>query len=229
MTRRFSHIIAILAILLQALPARAQEESYRYDLGAGLGLGGYLGDLNETNPFGRPGFTGNATFSYRPDVRWTFRSVLGYSALSGRSADLGKPLPAEASDLSFKSSVVDLTERVEFNFFNFGIGETYKHLRRWSPYLTVGAGLVVASCDGSTHAAFALPMGAGVKYKLKERLNLALEFTMTKAFTDRLDGDISDLYQVKSSFIKNTDWYSRLSLSITYEFGYRCPTCHYYD
>lgn len=227
---KFLRDLAIIATLLlsTAPKAVAQEESYRYDFGAGIGVGGYLGDLNETNPFKRPGFTGDLTFSYRPDVRWVFRTMLGYSALSGDSRDLGKPLPDNA-ELSFKSSVIDLTERVEFNFFNFGIGETYKRLRRWSPYLTVGVGGVVATCSGSTHFAFALPMGVGVKYKLKERLNLALEFTMTKAFTDRLDGDIRDLYQVKSSFIKNTDWYSRLSVSLTYEFGYRCPTCHYYD
>lgn len=191
-------------------------------------MGGYLGDLNETNPFKRPGFTANATFSYRPDVRWVFRTTLGYSNLSGNSADLGKPLPGDL-EYTFKSSVVDLTERVEFNFFNFGIGETYKHLRRWSPYLSVGIGASVAACEGSSHFAFIIPMGVGVKYKLKERLNIALEFSMTKAFSDRLDGDIRDLYQVKSSFLKNTDWYSRLALSLTYEFGYRCPTCHYFD
>lgn len=228
MLRHLRHIAILAALLLSAISARAQEESYRYDIGAGIGLGGYLGDLNETNPFRRPGFTGALTFSYRPDVRWVFRTNLGYSALSGDSRDLGTALP-DNLELTFRSSVIDLTERAEFNFFNFGIGETYKHLRRWSPYLTVGLGAILATCDGSTHIAFALPMGLGVKYKLRERLNLALEFTMTKAFTDRLDGDIRDLYQVRSSFIKNTDWYSRLSLSLTYEFGYRCPTCHYYD
>ncbi|MDE6832005.1 MAG: hypothetical protein K2J07_04665, partial [Muribaculaceae bacterium] len=99
----------------------------------------------------------------------------------------------------------------------------------WSPYITVGLGAAVATCEGQSHFAFVIPMGVGVKYKLRQRLNLALEFTMTKAFSDRLDGDIRDLYQVRSSFLKNTDWYSRLALSLTYEFGYRCPTCHYFD
>ena len=228
MIRAISRLLTLACLLLASATAVAQEESYRFDIGGGIGLGGYLGDLNESNPFKRPGFTADATFSYRPDVRWAFRTVLGYSALSGNSADLGSALPDNA-EYTFKSSVIDLTERVEFNFFNFGIGETYKRLRRWSPYLTVGLGAVLATCEGSSSIAFVIPMGAGVKYKLKERLNLALEFTMTKAFGDRLDGDIRDLYQVKSSFLKNTDWYSRLCVSLTYEFGYRCPTCHYFD
>lgn len=228
MLKFIRHILLSSLALCAPVSALAQEESYRYDMGAGLGMGGYLGDLNETNPFARPGFTADATFSYRPDVRWAFRTTLGYSALSGNSADLGTALP-DNLEYKFHSSVVDLTERVEFNFFNYGIGETYKHLRRWSPYITVGLGAAVATCEGQSHFAFVIPMGVGVKYKLRQRLNLALEFTMTKAFSDRLDGDIRDLYQVRSSFLKNTDWYSRLALSLTYEFGYRCPTCHYFD
>lgn len=73
-------------------------------------------------------------------------------------------------------------------------------------------------------------MGFGVKYKLSPRLNLGMEFTMTKAFTDKLDGPIlNDLTGIKTSFVKNTDWYSRLTIGITYEFGERCETCHYVD
>jgi hypothetical protein len=71
-------------------------------------------------------------------------------------------------------------------------------------------------------------MGVGVKYKLKPRWNLAAEFTMTKVFGDKVDG-LSDLTGIKSSFIKNTDWYSLLSVSISYEFGLRCATCHYVE
>lgn len=225
------HILSIVvSMLLAVLPLSltAQEESYRFDLGAGLGMGGYLGDLNESNPFGRPGFTGNLSFRYRFDTRWALSTVLGYSALSGNSDDLGGALP-DAAHYEFKSNVIDLSERIEVNFFAFGIGETYKKLKRWTPYLAVGMGLAMASCDGMSHLAFTIPMAVGVKYKLKERLNLGLEFSMTKAFGDRLDGNITDLYQIKSSMVKNTDWYSRLALSISYEFGLRCPTCHYYD
>ena len=70
---------------------------------------------------------------------------------------------------------------------------------------------------------------AGLKYKMRERWNLGLEFTMTKVFSDHVDGPLSDLYGIKSSFLKNTDWYSNIAISITYEFGKRCATCHYVD
>ena len=73
-------------------------------------------------------------------------------------------------------------------------------------------------------------MGFGVKYKLNPRLNLAMEFSMTKTFSDKIDGPyLNDLTGIKTSFVKNTDWYSRLTVGITYEFGERCETCHYVD
>jgi len=73
-------------------------------------------------------------------------------------------------------------------------------------------------------------VGIGVKYKVSQRMNLSAEFTMTKAFGDKVDGkNLSDLNQIKTDFYKNTDWYSRLTIGFTYEFGERCTTCHYVD
>lgn len=218
----------ILIMVITALCSSAQDETYRFDFGGQLGMSGYLGDANESNIFKHPGFSAGLSFRYRPDTRWAFRTVFNTMSLSGNTADFDNALPGGAQ-YSFKSQVYELCERAEFNFFPFGIGETYKRLRRWTPYLTVGLGAALASCDGHTGVAFTIPMGAGVKYKLRKRLNLGLEFTMTKAFCDHIDGEISDLYQIKSSFIKNTDWYSNISISISYEFGERCATCHYVD
>lgn len=130
-----------------------------------------------------------------------------------------------------RSSLIYTTSepRAEFNFFGYGIGETYKRLKRWSPYLSLGLGVTLASCDG-TSAALSLPMAFGVKYKLRPRLNLMAEFAMTKVFGDHVDGpQLSDLYTIKSSFLKNTDWYSTIMITISYEFGKRCATCHYVD
>ena len=46
--------------------------------------------------------------------------------------------------------------------------------------------------------------------------------------SDKLDGaDLADPYGIKSSFAKNTDWYSTLTFTITYEFSKRCEVCHY--
>ena len=56
------------------------------------------------------------------------------------------------------------------------------------------------------------------------------EFTMTKAFSDKFDGpELNDLNQIKTAFYKSTDWYSRLNIGISFEFGERCETCPYFD
>lgn len=222
-------LIAMLLLLLAlAAPGlQAQEETYRYDIGGQIGMSGYLGDAS-SNIFGHPGFSAGVSWRYLPDARWAVRSVFNVMGLSGSTADMDDVLPGFAEH-SFNSTVYDLGGRVEFNFFSYGIGETYKRLRRWSPYLTVGFGFSLATSGGHNAFGVNIPMGVGMKYKIKERWNLGLEFTMTKVFSDHVDGQLSDLYLIQSSFLKNTDWYSNLSVSVTYEFGKRCATCHYVD
>lgn len=221
-------LLAVAATTLLSLSAQAQETPYKFDCGVGLGMSGYAGDAS-SSVFSHPGFMGEATFRYLPNVRWAVRGVFSTLGISGNTADIDNVLPG-GKEYSFKSQVYDLGARVEFNFFPYGIGETYKRLRRWTPYLTVGAGVTLATCDGNTAVGPSIPMGAGIKFKLKERLNLGVEFTMTKVFNDHIDGaELSDLTTITSSFVKNNDWYSRLSVGITYEFGRRCETCHYVD
>ena len=71
-----------------------------------------------------------------------------------------------------------------------------------------------------------LPIGAGVKYKLGNRLNLIAEWTMHFTGCDKLDG-IKDPYGIKSSGIfKNTDCYSGLRVSLTYDLWAKCKTCN---
>lgn len=192
-------------------------------------MSGYLGDANESNMFARPGVAFNASLRYLVNTRWAFRAMLTAASLSGDTDGMENVLPGGAT-YKFKSWVYDLGARAEFNFFNYGIGESYKQLSRVSPYLSLGLGVVMASVEGDTFTAMTLPMGIGVKYKVRPRLNLGAEFTMTKVFGDNIDGkQLSDLYLIKSSFLKNTDWYSTLMFSVSYEFGERCVTCHRID
>lgn len=233
MTRRLLTIlIAVPAILMSGgIGAVSQDfvESYRYDIGAGLGMSGYLGDANESNLFKHPGFAVNAGVRYLFDSRWAAKAQLSMATLSGNTADFDNALPGNAQ-YDFKSTVYDLSVKGEANFFAYGIGETYKRLRRWTPYLALGLGVTMASSDGNNSVAFSIPMGVGVKFKISRRLNLNAEFTMTKVFGDKIDSkELTDLYQIKSSFLKNTDWFSTLTVGVSYEFGPRCVTCNRID
>lgn len=223
-------LLTLLMLALGAQPLRADEpESYKFDFGAGVGMSGYLGDANQSNMLKHIGFDGNVSFRWLANNRFAVRGMLNVLTLSGNTADFDNVLPGGVN-YSFKSTVFDLGARAEFNFFPFGIGETYKKLRRWTPYLALGLGCAVASSGGSTSAALSLPMGVGVKFKVRPRFNMAVEFDMTKVFGDHVDGsELSDLYTIKSSFLKNTDWFSTFGISFSYEFGPRCVVCHRID
>lgn len=220
-------------VAMAILPSRgfSQDivESYKYDIGVGLGMSGYLGDANESNLFKHPGVAANVGVRYLIDSRWAAKVQVNLATLSGNTADFDNVLPGNAQ-YDFKSTVYDLSLKGEANFFAYGIGETYKRLRRWTPFVSLGVGVTMASSAGNTSAAFSIPMGVGVKFKISRRLNLNAEFTMTKVFGDKVDSkELTDLYQIKSSFLKNTDWYSTLTVGISYEFGPRCVTCHRID
>lgn len=225
-------IVAVIVLSVAAIVCvyAQQEDSYKFDFGVGLGMSGYLGDANRSNMFRHPGFAANVSARYLfADSRWALRATLATASLKGNTADYSNVFPG-GNQFAFSSQVYDLGVRGEFNFFAYGIGETYKRLRRWTPFLSIGIGGTMASTDGKLVAALNLPMGAGVKFKLKPRLNLEAAFIMTKTFNDRIDSDeLRDPYEIKSSFFKNTDWYSMLTVGISYEFGKRCVVCHRID
>lgn len=232
MTKHLKYIIlaitVTLSVLAGTLRSGAQEIPYKYSAGLGIGMSGYAGDASSTL-YRHPGFAATGMFRYQYDARWSFGGNLAFMTLSGNTADMDGVRPG-GIEYTFKSSVIDLNGRVDFNFFPYGIGETYKGLKRWTPYLTAGIGVTLAVCSGSTAVGPNIPLGIGLKYKPSERFNLMLEFSVTKVFNDHIDGpDLSDLSQIQSSFIKNNDWYSAISIGFTYEFGRRCETCHYVD
>ena len=224
--RLYLSILTLALALAPALTARAQED-YRFDIGAGIGMTGYLGDANEANLFQNPGFDGELLFRYIMNPRFNFKTNLYVGTLRGNSAQMENVFPTHET-FRFSTTFYELGEIVEFHFFNYGMGETYRRLRRWTPYIAAGLGVTAWSVDKKGGAAFTIPFGIGFKYKPALRWNLGLEFLMKKTFSDRLDGTpLKDPQGIKSSFMKNTDWYSTITLSVSYEFSKRCAVCHY--
>ena len=223
-------ISVALALLATFLPTKTMaQEDYRFDIGAGLGMTGYLGDANTANLWSEPGWDFEALFRYIANPRWAFKTNFYAWNLRGDSSKMTNVFPG-GETFSFSTTFYELGEMVEFNFFNYGMGETYRKLKRISPYIAAGIGMTVWSIDGKTGAAFNIPLGVGLKYKLSQRWNIGFEFLMKKTFSDRLDGEqLKDPYGIKSSFMKNTDWYSTMSLTISYEFSKRCAVCNYKD
>lgn len=224
-----TRIIIVCAMLFCAVSQTRAQEDYRFDIGGGVGMTGYLGDANTANLYRNPSWDVEAMLRYILNPRWAFKTNLYVGGLRGNSAQMTNVFPDQQT-FKFTTTFYELGELAEFNFFNFGMGETYRKLKRISPYICAGFGFMLWQTGGKTGFSACIPLGAGVKYKVSERVNLGLEFLMKKSFSDKLDGDnLKDPYLIKSSFMKNTDWYSTLTFTISYEFSKRCAVCHYKD
>ncbi len=216
-----------LAILLLAPGKAAAQTDYRFDIGGGLGMSGYLGDANTSSLLSSPGWDAELFLRYIANPRLALKTNLYVGGLRGNSANMTNVLPDNAT-YKFSTTFYEIGEMGEFNFFNYGIGERYRKLKRVTPYITAGLGLMFWSVDGKAGCTLDIPMGIGVKYKLNKRVNLGAEFLMKKTLSDKIDGEnLKDPYQIQSSFMKNTDWVSTFTFTISYEFSERCKVCNY--
>lgn len=227
--RTMKRIIMLLCIIvLSGKIAHSNAQDYKYELGVEAGISSYWGDANYTSLIYRPGFTGGAVFRYVIDYRWAIRANLSVAMLSGDTADSPNILPNKAA-YKFNTTLFDAGCRAEFNFFNYGIGYAYRNTSRISPYITAGIAFCAGFPEGNNFFTVNIPIGIGVKYKVAERWNLGLEFAMHKVIGDKIDNkQLDDPYLIPSSALKNTDWFSTLVFTITYDFGFKtlpCNTC----
>jgi len=217
--------IAILLLTMLTMTASAQTApEYRFELGAGAGLVTYLGDFNgNITKNAQPMFS--LVAKYRLDPRMALGFNVSYGKIKGASKDAKTHIPAQWQDYSFNHALWDAGLRFEYNFWPYGTGMEYRGAKRLTPYIYIGVGLSVAKPQ-KTEAAMNLPIGGGVKYKVADRVNMALEWTMHFTTSDWLDG-VKDPYGIESSgLFKNTDCYSHLRLSVTYDLWAKCKTCH---
>lgn len=205
--------------------AQSVEEPYKFDVGLAMGMAGYWGDMS-SNMFQNPGIAATAMFHYRFDTRWLVRGSFTGASMSGDNKKAANVVPGGLYE--FDGGFYALDARAEFNFFSFGIGETYKRLKRWTPYLALGLGAAMSSVNSSTSFAMTIPMAVGARFKVSERVNLGAEWSVMKVFGDKVDG-YSDLTGVKTDFIRHTDWLSTIQIYFTYEFGRRCTACNRHD
>ena len=216
----------LLILLLAAACVQAQTEpEYRLEVGGGLGAVTYLGDFN-SGIFNEMQPMGSLLAKYRLDPRRAMAVNISYGQLKGSSKNAKTYYP-ERQDYQFKTSLVDVGLRYEYNFWPYGTGLEYRGAKRLTPYIYIGLGATVAKPDSiKTVVGVNMPLGGGVKYKIADRLNLGVEWTIHFCSSDKLDG-VEDPYGIKSSGVfKNTDCYSHLRVSLTYDLWAKCKTCH---
>ena len=230
MARNIGGRITLLAVLLfSAVIAKAQDEpEYKMEAGAGAGLVAYTGDFNGNLLKGMQPW-GTLIAKYHLSPRSAIGFNLGMGKIKGSSDKAETWYPIE-EPYEFNNTLTEGVFRYEYNFWAYGTGQEYRGARRLAPFVTIGLGLAHHSGENSG-ITISLPIGAGIKYKIGQRLNLIAEWVFRLTPSDELDGrkDLygKDLYGIKSSgLFKNTDCYSVLQLALTYDIWMKCKTCH---
>ncbi len=208
------------------------NEEYKLELGGTLGGSFYMGDANYTTPFKNIGIAGGVMVRYLINPRMAIKGNLIVGRISGDTKNFSNQYPFEGV-ASFKRTIFDLGAQFEYNFLPYGTGFGYRGGKRFTPYITSGFGFTYAPPPASGVFTVNIPFGIGVKYKLKERLNIGCEFTMRFSFSDKLDVtnkeelQLNDPYQIKGKGLKNKDSYSFTMLFLTYDLFPKCKECNY--
>lgn len=231
--------IVLVCLLCSVTRSAAQDEIYRMELGAGAGGSFYLGDAN-SKPFAHLGAMGGVLARYVFNPRMVLKGNLAIGHISGTTGKDFFPTDAWSETpegglpgaASFKRNVIDVGVQFEFNFWGYGIGRGFEGYSRVTPYMLLGAGFTLAPKPLETNAAFNIPVGIGIKYKLKPRLNIGLEWSVRFTTSDKLDVSsaggvvLNDPYGVKSAMFKNKDCYSFTMLFLTYDMFPKCMNCN---
>ena len=219
--------LVTLLMLCATLTASAQQDDeYLMEIGGGVGMVSYQGDFN-----------GKITSGMQPVGAIVWRRLLNpymgfrvtgmMGKFKGDATRVETYYPDETTRAySFDRSLTDVSVTYEYNFWPYGTGRDYRGAKRITPFVFGGIGATYVSGGEKKVFTANVPIGLGIKYKLKERLNVGLEWSMHFSLSDELDG-IADPYGIKSSgAFKNTDCYSGLMLTLTYSFKSKCRTCN---
>jgi hypothetical protein len=163
--------------------------SQRTEIGGGLGIFNYTGDLVSTFDLAtsRPA----ATLFYRSNISRviSFRTSITGGQLA--ASDKNNPTDpfAVKRAASFDLFLLELSGGFEYHFLDW---RDDKRKLRFTPYLFAGVGLFGISGTPNKNAEYSniqlsIPFGGGMKYVLNPRYYVSFEFGVRKTFFDYLD------------------------------------------
>ncbi|SDG94970.1 hypothetical protein SAMN05421827_113107 [Pedobacter terrae] len=197
-----------------------------WEVGMMAGGAGYMGDLNQNNPFQISGLSGGAyvkrNFNQYVGIRlnYTYGQIRADDAYSGNEQ-------FRERNLRFKTALNEFSGLVDFNFFNFSLGGG---TRQFTPYLFSGVGLLVfkptvdvygdkyslagLKTEGQENAyknaVLTIPYGLGLRYNYKDTWSVFTELGYRTPLTDYID-DVSGRYPTNPTLVKSGDNWVNLS------------------
>lgn len=216
--------LVIIALFFINLFAHAQ----RHEIGIQLGTSNLTGDIGKTkyiNPFpnninnlaneGIP-FYGAIMYrmNFNPYQSVRFRLAYNHIQFNDKYA---QELYRASRGLYGTNSVYEASAIFDYNFLP--VNEEQKSML--SPYIFGGiSGLMFNTTLEGNKFGFAIPFGAGLKYKFNYNWALFGEFMFRATNTDTLD--YSDEHNLGN--LNSKDWMNSMSLGLSYSFGR--PPCY---
>jgi hypothetical protein len=207
--------------------------SQRSEIGGGLGIFNYTGDLVRTYDLttAKPA----ATVFYRSNISRvvSFRTSLTGGQLA--ASDKNDPLDALAVKraASFDLFLLELSGAFEYHFLDW---RDDKRRLRFTPYLFAGVGLFgIAGTPNKTaeysNVQMCIPFGGGMKYVLNPKYYISFEIGIRKTFFDYLDnisGGDPSFKNFQYGNPNDYDNYFFTGITLTYTFyDIPCPSSPY--
>ncbi len=208
--------------------AAAQDDGYLMEVGLGGGGSFYMGDVN-SRLYNNTNGVISAVARYNVNPRFALKANLSSAGISGSSENAYGVLPGDGQ--VFSRTLYDFGIQVEWGFCGYGM-EGWNGCHRVAPYGLVGLGMAFAPKPARNDFAANFPVGLGVRYKMSDRVNVGLEWTMRFSTSDRLDvtstdgTTLEDPFTIKGKGIKNKDSYSFTMLYVTFDVFKRPCNCN---
>ena len=175
----------------------------------------------------------NGVFSfvarYNVNPRFSLKANIAAAGISGSTDGSYGTLPGD--ELKFSRTLYDFGVQIEWGFCGYGM-EGWDGTRRLAPYGLLGIGMTYAPEPARNDFGANFPIGLGLRYKLSERVNIGLEWSMRFSTSDRLDvttsggTSLENPFMIKGKGIKNKDSYSFSMLYVTFDLFKRPCNCN---
>lgn len=217
MTRsNFSTRVSVLAILALGLSVAGFAQEIRQDrsrMGLTAGLLTYTGRYSVGNSLMNHTSWGASVF-YVPNIQTVRNLDMKLELTGGRLRGDNNEVETTGVKGDFSANLVELAAKAEYTFIDLD-------KRKFSPYLSGGPGFYYlmnyqSSLGGKENAdlmGFVLPVGGGVKYKVKPRLMLLLDGNV-RFFNKNLDNVVTQTGN-------NPNKYFNVGLGLSYDLGKR--------
>ncbi|MDQ6478757.1 DUF6089 family protein [Dyadobacter sp. LHD-138] len=202
-------------------------QAQKIEVGGGLGVFNYKGDISPSFKFRFFKPAGSLFFRYNPNQALSLRAELA-AGLIGAADQYSKDPFQKVRNMSFRTRITEASAVAEYNFLDY---QEKRFALNWTPYVFGGMGISKFKPDVVTDSyktsSLVIPYGVGIKYQIRRPWNIGLEYGTRKTFSDYYDnlgGDPKSTVQLEQGDPSKKDTYYYIRLSVSYTF-YRivCP------